>query len=251
MRRSSLIAAVFLLFGCEDDPITMGRADTGIVQTDGGENGPLTLEPGMTFRYQGVLTARPNAAVGEHNSTWLMTITIDSVSDDGPGASSVTFSASSPTTMDDDWDATDEFDSWVGRLGPSLAEDIVDGAGVVRRLDSPPAIPAAPQGGNKVLPVAGTFFMDFRGVDQLRADFAQMNADLRPRVGDPSDNSGRWVFELSGQDQSVFYYTDKERSVRLEYDPRGFLMRIDESLGDPRRQTPPYATTRITLMSGP
>lgn len=236
--------------GCEDDPFTMTRADTGVVPVDGGTSGPLALEPGMTFVYQGILTSRITVNQ-EHNSTWFMTVTIDSVDDSGVGASSVTFSASDITTADDDWGPTDDYDSWVGRLGPSQTEDSVSMAGVVSPLDGPPEIPPVPgAGGVKQLPVAGTFFLDMRDIDAIRAAWAQAMADRRPRVGDPSDNAGRWVFESDGADTLQFFDED-HRKVRIEYDPRGFMVRIEENLGDPDRQTPPYASNRIVLMTGP
>ncbi len=254
MRPSAfLLAALALppLAGCEDDPFTMARADTGVLPMDGGTNGPLALEVGMTFRYQGVLTTRLSAQE-EHNSTWLMTVTIDAVDDQGAAASSVTFSAGDVTTSDDDWAPTDDFDSWVGRLGPSQQEDTVSSAPVLSMLTSPPTIPGRPgRGGVKTLPVPGTFFLDMRDIDAIRAAWAQDHADNRPRVGDPSDNAGRWVFEMDGEDPTVFYYPSKERKIRIEYDPRGFMQRIEENLGDPDRQTPPYAFNRISLMSGP
>lgn len=251
VRRLPLLFAALALAACEDDPFSMGRADSGVVGQDAGSNGPLLLEPGMTFIYQGILTARPNAGQDEHNSTWFMTVTIDAVDDQGPTASTLRFSASNTTTSDDDWGGPDDFDSWVGRLGPSQAEDQVGSAPIASDLHDAPELPPPPLQGIKPLPMAGTFFLDMRNIDAIRAAFAQRFADARPRVGDPSDNSGRWVFETSGTDPTIQFYPSQERRIRIEYDPRGFMMRLEENLGDPDRRTPPYASNRIVLMSGP
>jgi hypothetical protein len=244
-------ALVLLLSGCSDDTIGMIRPDSGAPLRDGGSDDPLDLRAGMTFAYRAILTYRDAALGAERNSQYELTLVIDSVDDNGAAEeSTLRFHASTWNTIDDDWSATADFDSWVARLGPAKNDDQVNMEPVTARLWQVPAIPPAPMPA-KQLPDAGTFFLDLRRVDALRADFASTYGGRNPQVVDPAMNAGSWRFALSGRDESIFYYPDraKTRQVFLHYDPIGFLRRLEESIGD--AATPPSATCRLELMSGP
>lgn len=207
----------------------------------------------MRFTYQGVLTYRGQAQGTERNSLYRITLTIDSVDDQGAsGSSALTFHASDPTTDADDWDPTTDFDSWVARLGPALPTDRVSAEPVSRTLDDPPAIPLPPSPPPKQLPASGTFFIDTRAIERIRTAFAGAHAGQNPQFIDADQAvNGLYGFSFDGTDPSVFYYPEgkKIRRVSLEYDPAGFLVRMDEQIGD--AASPPSATARLTLEAGP
>ena len=230
--------------GERPDAGIVGTADTGVVD-------PLPLEAGMIFQYRGQLTFRDPRAGQEEDSQYQLTVEIVDVDDRGAGQASLRFSATGMQSFDRGWEPTADFDSWVARLGPSLPGDTVGAAPVTHTLDLPPRLPSPPQGG-KTLPVAGSFFIDVRAIDDVRATFATENAARRPQVLEPDQSpAGRWTFATSGDDPDLFYYGDppKTRSVRLEYDRRGFLVRIDETINDPA--SPPSGSFSLVLQSGP
>lgn len=233
--------------GCSDDQISRPRADSGVAPGDGGSNDPLALEAGMTFTYRGILTRRGQAQGDEQNSLWTMTVTIDSVTDPGGnGSASLRFHVSDVTTTVDDWDATADFDSWVGRMGPSLRDDAPSTEPVTADLSHGPAIPPPPT--PKALPFAGNWFLDVRDIEAIRAAFVDAHSAMSPQTADPSGVGGKWRFTISGADQIV-YYPVKTRTVALSYDPRGFLTNVEETIGDVAMR--PSASCRIELTSGP
>lgn len=239
------------LFGCEDDPINRGRKDAGALR-DSGAKGPLLLEPGMTFTYDAILTFRAEAQGQEENSRYTLTVTIESVDDQGPdGQSTLTFSATGRQTLTDTWAQTTDFDLWIARLGPAHANDVVSSMAVTESLSDPPEIPAPPSQSGKVLPVGGTFFLDVRQIEQIRAAFSMAHQGQRPQTVDPTMSpTDTWDFAWKGPDELYFNYPDPtDRDVRLSYDQRGFLVRMDETIGN--ASNPPSANARLTLTSGP
>lgn len=239
------------LLGCEEDPINRGRNDAGAPR-DSGAKGPLLLEPGMTFTYDAILTFRAQAQGQEENSRYTLTVTIDSVDDQGgEGQSSLAFTATGMRTLSDTWASTTDFDLWIARLGPSHADDVLAGMAVTEDLWDPPVIPPPPSPPPKMLPAPGTFFIDVRQIEQIRADFSMAHQGQRPQSVDPGMSpTETWDFAWSGPDELYFNYPDPtNRDVRLSYDQRGFLVRMDETIGD--ASNPPSANARLTLTSGP
>lgn len=236
-----------LTVSCADTEIIMDRPDSGTIVTDAGNAGPLALEPGMVFTYQGRLAARAVSQGDEKTALYTLTVTIDSVQDEGlNGASRLTFSATGSNMLNQDWGDVFDFSSWVARLGPGLRGDVVGAAAVNVDLSKIPQLPA--RRNPKILP-AGSFFLDMRQVTDLRVRFADVYADSRPRVIDPSQNNGTWLFEIDGTDPEIITYEVQRRKVRIEYDPRGFITRIDETLGE--SGTEPSGSNTLILQSGP
>ncbi len=184
-----------------------------------------------------------------------MDLTIDSVDDQqGAAPSTLAFSATGQNMLAQDWSEQVDFDSWVARVGPALRTDMVSASAVTAQLHLPPTLPPAPSPPPKQLPSPLGFFIDVRAINDIRAEFAKVYKDMRPRVVSPEMNNGRWLFSFEGMDSSIFYYPDaaKYRKVSLEYDPKGFLMRIDEIIGDVNDpQARPRASCRLMLTSGP
>jgi hypothetical protein len=251
MRTLTSILILAIVLGCEPDVIDRGRRDTGVV-ADSGIGGPLPLSPGMTFVYDATLTYRTGQLGAEQTSKYMLRVTIASVDDQGvEGESSLTFTATGAQTLDDDWQATSDFDLWVARLGPSLRDDTISPVAITEPLTDPPSIPPFPSPPPKQLPQPGSFFIDVRAMDRIGAAFTEAHQDMQPQLVSPDLNAtGKWVFSYAGEDPStIFYLANKRRSMRLEYDPSGWLTRIDETIGD--SSTPPSADARLILMSGP
>jgi hypothetical protein len=248
----AFFAASALLTACNGDTISHGRADVGGLPKDAGVDQPLQLKTGMTFVYHGILTYREAQLGSEENSQYMITLTIGAVDDQGAQAeSTLQFTASNPQTiMAQNWTAVADYDSWVARLGPSEPGDSVSIDPVTSHLSQIPAEP--PRGMTKSLPQAGVFFLDTRKMDQIRAGFSSMFMSQMPQTVDPSMNLGSWRFNLSGPDATVsdFYpMNQKTRTLELDYDPRGFLNHIEETIGDTSMR--PNLNARIDLMSGP
>ena len=236
--------AGFCSIACEDDAISRARPDVGALPTDGGISGPLPLQVGMSFTYRGILTAREDQAV-ERNSVYDLTLTITAIDED---AGTLAYSATGANTLADDWTEPFDFSAWVGRVGPTLRDDEVLAARTVTvgLLDAP----GAPERSNpKVLPAAGPFFFDVRAIDQLRADFSQAFAAGQPTVTDPSQANGRWRFSFTIEDPTIITYNLQRRQMVLEYDARGFLVRMTETLG--QIDNPPSGDFRLELQAGP
>jgi hypothetical protein len=242
---------LLVLLACDEPVINRPREDAG-GPGDSGIDGPLALAPGMVFTYDAILTHRGQAQGMERNSRYTLVVTIGSVDDQGGrGDSTLSFTATGMQTLNDDWDGPTDFDLWVARLGPALVTDAVSADPVTEALTSPPRIPPVPTP-PKRLPRDGTFFLDVRAIDRIRAAFSDAHQGQQPQTVDPGMSGvDRWVFSFAGPDGSIFYYPDpsKTRSIRLEYEPRGFLTRLDETIGD--ASNPPSANARLTLMSGP
>ncbi len=248
MRTPTSILILALLWGCEQDVIDKGRRDTGVVP-DSGLVGALPLRAGMTFTYAATLTYRSDA-VAEETSLYTLTVHIASVDDQGPGASSLTFTATGAQTLDDDWQATSDFDLWTSRLGPSLGTDRLSLSAVEDPLSDPPLIPPFPMP-PKALPQPGTFFFDVRAIDAIGAAFVEAHQGQQPQLVNPETAAaGTWAFSYDGPDPTTIYYlANKNRSVRLEYHRDGWLVRLDETVGN--SSVPPASHATLILMSGP
>lgn len=239
------VAGLVAGWGCDDTVLTGPPLDVGGQPRDTGISESLPLEVGMTFEYRAILTAREDAAT-DLDSSFDLTVIVDAVDED---AQTLTFSASGTNLLLTGWTPEYDFSSWVARLGPALAGDqVVEDRAVVVDLT---AVPGAPDRPNpKVLPTAGPFFFDARDVDALRAAFAQTYADSQPAVAEPSATAnGRWQFSLIQTDPTIITYNVQRRQLTLEYDPRGFLTRMTETLGDV--DSPPSGNFRLELQSGP
>ncbi len=237
---------VFGGLGCEDDEgLTQQRQDVGV--RDAGSAEPLALEPGMRFSYNVTVNQR-GAAVGDEGAAIFdLTLTIDAARDRGPGESALDVSATGTNQLDRDWTETRDFDPWLARLGPARAADVVDPEPVEVRLSGPPLLPPAPT--PKRLPAPGTFFLDVRDMDAVQAAFEAEYEGRRPRVREMDD--GRWLFEFDGPDDRLFYFPEaaKLRQLRLEYDPRGYLLSASERIG--AEGTTPRVTGDLFLRDGP
>lgn len=248
MRGLAFAAVAALVAGCQDDTISRPRADSGVPPLDGSALEPLALEAGMAFEYRAILTRRGDGAGEEQTSIYTLVLEIESVDDRGAaGESTLQVIGRDPTTTADDWMPPYDFDSWVGRLGPSLRDDSLGAGPVTAHLSAVPELPPAPT--PKRLPVADTFFIDVRRIETLRAEFAALYATRQPQVSDPQTAGGSWRFALSGPDESITYYPVKTREIMLAYHPTGYLVRMDESIGDIGVR--PSASCRIELISGP
>ncbi|MCA9551236.1 MAG: hypothetical protein KC933_14465 [Myxococcales bacterium] len=249
MQRAVVLSLLALtVAACEDTQLTQGRADSGVAASaDAGTDGPLPLEAGMTFTYEGRLTARGVSAGDEKSAVYTLVVHIDSVADRGAaGESTLAFSATGQNLLNQDWTDVWDFSSWVARLGPALQTDLVGAAAVTANLSQVPQLPT--RANPKVLPT-GSFFIDVRRIVDLRVRFAEVYADAHPRVVDPAQNGGKWLFELEGDDSAIITYDVQRRKVRIEYDPRGFITRIDETLGELGSGN--SGTNTLVLKTGP
>lgn len=237
--------------GCSDSPIVRPRGDSGIAITDGGTGGPLALRPGMAFNYRGILVYRDAALGNDQHSLYTMKLTIERIDDQGAeGDSTLQFTASDAMTDASGWTGPADNDSWVARLGPSQREDAIMTTPITATLGDAPKIPArARPPAPKMVPPGGTFFLDMRKLETIRARFSDTYVGLSPGVVDPALNQGKWRMSFSGPDTTIFYNSPRTRSIMLEYDPRGFLVRLDEALGDGSMR--PSSNNRLELISGP
>ncbi|MBI2376094.1 MAG: hypothetical protein HYV07_19020 [Deltaproteobacteria bacterium] len=221
------VLALFAL-GCEEDVTSKPRADSGVLAADAG-GGPLLLEAGMSLAYSGQLHFR--AGGDEKDAAFTLELTIRSADDQGPSASRATVTATGERTFANRFDATAGFDSWVARLGPVDATEIVLATPVTVELSDAPEMPPFP----KSLPFAQMFFLDLRASAELRSAFVSEHEALGPSAIDPSNHPvGRWALGLDGVDPDLVYYDPGAnlRHLSLEYDPRGFLEVAEERLGD-------------------
>src|SRR5690606_32764591 len=142
--------------------------------------------------------------------------------------SSLTFSATGMRTLNDTWDPTTDFDLWIARLGPAKPDDVVSSTPVTDGLADPPEIPPPPT--PKMLPAPGTFFLDVRRIDPIRAAFSMAHQGQRPQTVDPTMSpTETWDFAFDGPDAFAYHYPDPtDRSIRLSYDQKGYLVRMDE-----------------------
>lgn len=236
--------------GCEADQVTPPRPDSGVASADGGTDDPLALTPGMTFRYQASLTYRAQAAGAEKNAQFELTLTLTAVNDlRGAGESSLSFTATGMNLRNDDFDPTADFDSFVAQLGPAQTTDQVGSGPVTAMLNY---VPMKRANGAKVLPKEGPFFLDLRADDRVRAAFAEAHNADQPQVVDPSQHpSGRYAFNYTTRTEmyGFNYPQGTPRAIRLEYDPRGFLVRLEEDIGTV--SAPPSLSCRLTLVGGP
>ena len=192
---------------CGDETFSRGRMDTG-VNTDSGMYPPLALKAGMTFTYQGELHFRAQAQNEERDSIYTLRLTIDSVMDGGSSAdSTLKFSAEGMQMFNNRWDPTTDVDLWVARLGPALNTDVIPSTVVTEALSTPPKIPDPTT--PKKLPVAGTFFLDVRKMDQIRSSFFENHQGEQPQTVDPTMTPDEtWQFGYSRDERYNFYYTD-------------------------------------------
>jgi hypothetical protein len=264
--KAGLLASVLALAGlaaCSDDTVSKGRADTGVGGLDASSIGPLALQPPMHFVYQADLTYVSDTNEQSH-SNYTLGLVIDSADDQGSqGESTISISAERADrdmSLVQNWNPTAGFDSWVDRLGPADDGDLarVANTPVVVHLSAAPLDSALPAGGvAKMLPAAAVFFLDLRHGDAIRAAFfdAYDKNGLMAQAIDPSkDPMGRWVIGFSGNDASVSAYYppgDKQHTLSLAYDARGWLLSMNETLGDSTRANTAHGSFNLTLTGGP
>lgn len=239
-----------LLAGCEEETLTRRRPDIGV--RDAGSAAPLALETGMRFTYQATLTFRGEGAMSEGSARYEVGFSVQDTTDRGPGESAITVTGTGQNQLDMSWTDDKDLFPWAARLGPARSADTLNMAPVEVALDDIPSIPPR-SGPRKPLPAPGTFFVDVRDMEALRAAWSEVHADQRPRVVDPENNGGRWLFAYEGPDPTLVTFPSdaRRRSVRLEYDPRGFLVTLSEVLGPEDPMGLPRATANLTLTDGP
>jgi hypothetical protein len=247
------LGCALIFTACEEAMVTPPRPDSGIAGLDGGGLDPLPLEAGMTFTYRATLTYRAQAAGTEQTAQYEMVLTIGSVDDKlGTAESTLDFTATGSNLSDDDWDPTTDFDSFVARLGPADSTDSVGIGSVTAALSTVPAMPTRPPGSGKELPRPGPYFLDLRTTEALRTAFAARYAMATPQVVEPAQHpTGKFALQwrTTTERYAFNYAANTPRAIRLEYDPRGFLTRLEEDIGDV--QTPPSLTCRLMLTQGP
>ena len=245
----SLLLIASSLGACaEDDELARGRADSGLISRDAGFDAPLALKAGWTFNYRATLTKRQGNS--EQNSAYDLTLTINSVDDQGP-QSSITVAASGANTFQQNWDQTAGLDSWVALIGPANREDQVSNAPTVFDIEKPPTTPSKRP--PKRLPHAGIFFLDMRNIENIRNEFNEIYTSMGPssRAPDPGANRLDWVLQLSGKDEELttFPASANQREMTIEYDSRGFLTKMNERLGDSFDTLSPNGNYTLTLVS--
>jgi|GEM_PF-2681041 len=245
----TILSAAFVLVGCaEDDNIAKGRADSGLALLDGGFDEPLALMAGWTFEYQATLTKRQGNQ--EQNSAYNLTLTIQSVEDNGAD-STVTVVGSGQNTFQQNWDPTAGIDSWVALIGPANRDDQVSASPIVVDIEKAPTTPSKRP--PKMIPYPGIFFLDMRNIENIRNEFNDLHTETGPssRAPDPSSNRLDWVLQLSGNDPelSTFPQAVKQRSMTIEYDSRGFLTKINERLGNSFDTLNPNGNYTLNLVS--
>jgi hypothetical protein len=251
MRGWVLFIAAGFLGACSSDPITKGRADSGVPLGDGGVEGPIAYRVGMKFGYVATLVYR-NSTGEDSRSIYNLTLTVTQVDDEaGRAESTITVTATGSQTFQQNWNPTAGFDSWIARLGPSDTGDVVDSAPLVVHLGHPPAMPPPTP---KHLPVDGVLFLDLRDDAAIRSAFfdAFQGTGLMPGFVPPSQHPlMRWELRLSGMDTSIQYYPAalKQRDLTLEYDQRGWLLEATEQIGSNTMM--PVGNFHLVLMWGP
>lgn len=253
MRMPTCVAAAALLLAaaCEDDnPNLVSNPDAVAVDTGG--RAPLPLAPGAEITYQATFTRRETAGA-EVQGQYRVTLEITDVVDNGnDGPSTVSFIMTDQTaTMNPDWSPQIDFDSWVGRLGPSVDSDQVDSAPVELVLDGAPSIPPAATGGAaKQLPKPSTFFVDIRDEGLIGADWTAEQAGRDPRVDISDEGSVGLTLESDGLDEDeIVTHPVERRRVELTYRTDGVLEELTEQIGDPAGF--PTTTARLTRVEGP
>lgn len=243
-----ILAGTLSLAACDDDNVAGPRTafDAG---TNVPTGGPLALKAGWRFTYMATLE-RAFGAQNAAQSQYTMTITIDSVDDKGvTGDSTIQISATGSNTNLDRWDPTAGADSWVARHGPAEASDVVSAQPQTARIDEEPQRPPGPPMA-KQIPGKHNFFLDMRSIDQIRAAFNRRHETMGPSSLAPEQHpKGRWRLALTGTDDEIVYYDNKRRVHELEYDPRGFLVTMRETIGDRGDPTTANGNFILTLMS--
>lgn len=218
----------------------MQRPDSGI-RTDAGTFGPLPFMVGQVFSFDGRLTARDGAANTERSALYNLTVTLTAVEDGRETADSfLEYTVVGQNAVSRDWTDPYDFSSWVGRLGPTLMGDVVGGTTVRQNISQLPELP--PRSNPKALPQGG-FFVDLRGVTKLRAEFAQNRMNDMPRVVDPGNNGGQWLFEYTENDPQIFTYGVSTRAITMSFNEQGVLVRLTEGLST--MASPPYAVNEL------
>ena len=231
------LAGLMALAGCNDDgTLDRAREDTGIRISDGGVNAPLALQKGWVLTYRARLTVREGRR--EKNTGYELTVTIDDVDDRGAmGDSTVTISATGrhDDRIEQNWDPSAGQDSWVARVGPADPADQVSPRAITVDLDDGPQGATFPP---KSIPSDRFFFLDMRRIDQLRTEFVQRFSTQSPTSLSPEgtgkcDPNGDWTLALKGpEDLQIYPPPVNVRDVTFQYDPRGFLTKVVEKLGD-------------------
>jgi hypothetical protein len=245
-----LITAAFITAACEDDnPNLVTNPDAVVLDTGG--RAPIPLAPGLEITYQATFT-RFETAAAQVQGQYRVTLTITDVVDNGDDApSEVSFTMTDETqTMNPDWSRQIDFDSWVGRLGPSVDRDQVDPAPVQMTLDGAPSIPPAPTGTEpKELPKPSTFFIDIRDEAMVAADWSAEQTGRTPQVNLEPQGSGL-ILEANGLDEDqIVTHPVEQRRVELTYGTDGILDDLTERIGDPAGF--PRTTARLDRVEAP
>ena len=239
-----LVPPLLSLAACEGERFDEFREDTGVSGQDATVLEPLPLAPGDRFTFVGRMTARDGSATGDLSASYTFEVTIDGVDDQGLTADSMlSFSVAGHNSVNRGWSDVYDYSSWVGRLGPSLPSDQISTGSVKVGLGALPEIPA--RANPKQLP-AGNFFLDRRRILEVRDRFADVHRNDRPRVVDAATNNGRWRFEYTAVDPTIITYDVQTRTVVLEVDSRGVVVRLEERLGE--ADQPPFAMTSLEFV---
>lgn len=246
------VAGALALAACEEDDPTLSQTRDAVV-VDAGDAEPLPLTEGMVFTYETTPPGlnRKETQDAEVNGYYRVRIRITNVVDErGAAPSRVSFTMVDETTTDAlDWSAAQDFDSWVGRLGPSVrSDDVVVSAPVELVLDGAPSLPEAPSTSG-TLPVPSTFFVDIRDELAIATAWTDTHAARNPAVETADEGDVGLVLRYDGIDDRIQFTTPARRSVRLEYTTAGFLRELSEVIGDPAGF--PRTSARLELVEGP
>lgn len=235
------------LAACDSDPIGRGRQDSGVASPDSGVASDLPFMPGMHFVYRGQLNYRSSTHEPK-DVIYDLTYTIQSVTDGTPAHLSVTSTGS--RTYVHAWDLTAGASSWAALAGPADDGDTVGAGPVDVDLSKPPLLPSFP----KHLPLTTVFFLDMRKGEAIRTAFADAYPNIGPQFISPAeDPNHQWVLALSGSDPTMEFYPEavRKRTLHMAYDPKGWLVEITETLGDPTVPNTPNGSFSLRLVKGP
>jgi hypothetical protein len=232
------LVLLLVLCACEETPNLAQVMDSGVVRDAGDEPlGALPIQVGDQFTYRGTLTRREGGgATDETQSQYRITVVVTDVvdrGDEGPSEVSYTMSQDDAFPADGRWSLSDDRDSWVGRLGPSIDTDVVSTEEATLTLVGAPTPPPAPGAVNpKTLPPAALFFVDLRFVDDLVADWLAAQDGQSPTANPQGGFGAALILESNGADPDVARHQgSQQRRVSLRYDENGVLLRLSEDIG--------------------
>lgn len=218
------------LAACDSEQLN--RAPTGNPEPVdmGGPFPSALLEVGDTFSYTAILTRRLDAARDE-SSQYAVTLTITDVTDGGEdGITTVRYTMTDDGSQASvDWSAAFDFDSIVGRMGPSRTEDTI-GADAEIELDGAPQLPEAPSP-TKSLPPASTYFIDPRFEADIVSGWESAQAGRNPRVVVGSGED-RLRLQADGAFSGLTFHNGSQlRTLDIVYDEQGALVELLETIG--------------------